>query len=92
MMWDNYFESLLRGALPFLEDSEKLTSDADLGDLGLDSLETVGLLMALEEHYAIVFPDEALMMDTFSTPGKLWTAVDALVCGSDEAVDVGAGD
>ena len=38
---------------------EKLTSEASfMEDLGADSLDTVELVMALEEHFDIQIPDE----------------------------------
>lgn len=38
-----------------------ITMEADLaGDLGLDSLDTVEMTLALEQHYEIEIPDEEL--------------------------------
>jgi acyl carrier protein len=42
-------------------ESSDIKMDADLaGDLGLDSLDTVELTLALEQHYDIEIPDEEL--------------------------------
>jgi acyl carrier protein len=42
-------------------ESDDVTMEADLaGDLGLDSLDTVELTLALEQHYEIEIPDEEL--------------------------------
>ena len=42
-------------------ESDDITMEADLaGDLGLDSLDTVELTLALEQHYEIEIPDEEL--------------------------------
>jgi len=42
-------------------ESSDITMEADLaGDLGLDSLDTVELTLALEQHYEIEIPDEEL--------------------------------
>jgi acyl carrier protein len=42
-------------------ESGDITMEADLaGDLGLDSLDTVELTLALEQHYEIEIPDEEL--------------------------------
>ena len=42
-------------------ESNDITMEADLaGDLGLDSLDTVELTLALEQHYEIEIPDEEL--------------------------------
>ena len=50
-MWDQRFEEILRAHLPFIEPDEELTPDAELRDLGLDSLAMVDLLAALEKGY-----------------------------------------
>jgi acyl carrier protein len=72
-MWDQNFEDLLRGFLPFL------TEDAALRDLGLDSLGIVELLAALESGYDVRFQDDALGKETFETPGVLWKVLSELV-------------
>ncbi|MEH0845488.1 phosphopantetheine-binding protein [Micromonospora sp. CPCC 205711] len=79
MMWDDRFEEIMRRSLPFLPVGEKLDPDADLRDLGLDSLGTVELLSHLEKAYQVRFTDELLSMDTFATPGVLWTALSRIV-------------
>lgn len=48
------------------------TKDKDLKELGLDSLASIELLLEIEEAYDIVFPDELLTEDTFSSGGNLW--------------------
>nr|BCB14670.1 acyl-carrier protein [Streptomyces spiroverticillatus] len=78
-MWDQKFEDLLRGFLPFVGADEQLTEDASLRDLGLDSLGIVELLAALEGEYGVRFEDEALTKETFATPGVLWRTLSALV-------------
>jgi acyl carrier protein len=74
-MWDQQFEDLLRGYLPFLPDTEKLEKQTQLRDFGLDSLGMVELLGVLEDQYGIRFPDEALTTETFQTPEVLWSAM-----------------
>ena len=73
------FEGLLRPFLPFLESDDPLNGDADLRDLGLDSLATVELLARLESHFGIRFTDDALRLETFATTRTLWQAVDSLL-------------
>ena len=79
MMWDNRFEEIMRAALPFLAAGERLDPDADLRDLGLDSMGTVELLTQLERAYGVRFTDDLLSMDTFATPGVLWGALPSIV-------------
>lgn len=76
--WDDRFEVLLREALRLLSPEEQLRPDLDLAGAGLDSLATVGLLVALEETYGIMIPDDLLTPETFVTPDSLWKAVSPL--------------
>lgn len=73
--WDEQFESLLRPRLPFLAADEPLNPDLDLRVCGLDSLGVVDLLVALESAYGVRLSEEAMSMDTFTTPGVLWNTL-----------------
>ncbi|WP_158839881.1 phosphopantetheine-binding protein [Saccharothrix deserti] len=75
-MWDQQFEDMLRTYLPFIAADEPLAEDADLRDLGLDSLGAVELLASLENAYGVRFVDDMLTMDNFATPGVLWGTLD----------------
>ncbi len=75
MCWDAKFEELIQDVLPSLQAGESLGPEADLIELGLDSMGTVQLLVAIEEHYEIVLSDDSLMVDTFRTPASLWAVV-----------------
>lgn len=77
-MWDDRFEAVIRRFLPFLGPEEELPADADLRDLGLDSMGTVELLASLEDGYAVRFTDEALMKENFATPGAVWETLSAV--------------
>ncbi|MEU4923461.1 phosphopantetheine-binding protein [Streptomyces parvus] len=77
-LWSDEFETVLRTHLPLLAQEEEVDPDAALARLGLDSLGTVGLLVELEETFAIVIPDESLNPETFATPRSLWGTVDRL--------------
>ncbi|WP_245916835.1 MULTISPECIES: phosphopantetheine-binding protein [Bacillus] len=50
----------------------------DLKELGLDSLASIELLLEIEEAYEIIFPDELLTEDTFSSSRNLWSIVSKL--------------
>jgi acyl carrier protein len=76
-VWTADFEDILRRHLALPGDTE-LTADADLADLGLDSMGTVTLLVDLESELGVTFPDESLVAETFATPGALWTLVSSL--------------
>ncbi|MFE3544326.1 phosphopantetheine-binding protein [Nocardia sp. NPDC059177] len=78
---NDQFVAIVRTRLPFLAADEPLLPDADLAELGLDSLRTVSLLLDLEDALDISLPDSAIGDPrTFSTPHNLWLAVDAVLC------------
>jgi acyl carrier protein len=83
--WDRNFEATIRRSLPYLPPDASLEPDASLLDLGLDSVQMVGVMVAIEDQYGIQFPDEMLTAETFSTPGNLWLAVSSLGGASGEA-------
>ncbi|WIY03040.1 phosphopantetheine-binding protein [Amycolatopsis mongoliensis] len=77
-MWDSTFDETLRSYLPFLPAEEALTAETPLREYGLDSLATVELLSVLEQSYNVRFEDDALNLETFENPGRLWTTLSAL--------------
>jgi acyl carrier protein len=77
-MWDNTFDETLRSFLPFLPAEEALTAETPLREYGLDSLATVELLAVLEQNYNVRFEDDALNLETFANPGRLWTTLSDL--------------
>ncbi|WP_242454324.1 acyl carrier protein [Bailinhaonella thermotolerans] len=58
-----------------LPPGDELTADTNLREFGLDSMGAVELLSALEAGYSVQFDEEALVLDTFTTPGALWSAL-----------------
>ncbi|MEU8632878.1 acyl carrier protein [Amycolatopsis sp. NPDC048633] len=77
-MWDSTFDETLRSYLPFLPAEEALTAETPLREYGLDSLATVELLSVLEQNYNVRFEDDALNLETFENPGRLWNTLSAL--------------
>lgn len=55
-----------------------LTDVSDLYAAGLTSLTTVNLMLALEDHFDIEFPDKMLVRKTFESIQSLSEAVEAL--------------
>ncbi|MFD4004672.1 phosphopantetheine-binding protein [Streptomyces rubiginosohelvolus] len=76
--WPDRFETVLREYLPLLPADHALDPEDSLTRLGLDSLGTVGLLVELEETFAVQIPDEDLTAATFATPSSLWAILKAL--------------
>src|SRR3712207_2788093 len=68
------YTAILKEYLPLSGPAPLEPSDS-LVDLGLDSVNTVALLVGLEEAFGAHFPDEALTGDTFATVGSLWTVL-----------------
>ncbi|MFP3989453.1 acyl carrier protein [Streptomyces sp. E11-3] len=76
-MWDQNFEFLLRGQLPFPDADVEFEEDTDLRDLGLDSLGVVELLEELEKVYGVECVNVLLGAENFTTVGYLWQTVRA---------------
>lgn len=73
---DSRFIDLLTPFLKFAADQE-ITADSKLRDLGLDSMQSIELLFAIEDAYGIALPDDELNDTTFATAGNLWNAISA---------------
>ena len=66
---------LLRPFLRLLPSEQTLAMDAELGKLGLDSLQSIDLLMALEQAFEVKIPDEKITVESFATPAHLLALV-----------------
>ncbi|WP_424186720.1 acyl carrier protein [Actinokineospora sp. G85] len=73
---DPRFTELLAPFLKFAGD-RPITAESHLRDLGLDSMQSIELLFAIEDTFGIALPDEDLNDTTFATAGSLWTAIEA---------------
>jgi len=76
--WDDRFPALLRENLPEFPEDGTLDADTDLVAAGLDSVQLISLVMALEAEYGVTFADEYFSSKTFATPGAVWQAVQEL--------------
>ena len=59
-------------------DPAKVTTDANLYELGLTSLTTVNLMLALEEHFDVEFPQHMLSRRTFESVRVLGECIQEL--------------
>ena len=59
-------------------DVQGLEDDASLYDAGLTSLSTVNLMLAMEEHFDLEFPDRMLGRKTFGSIRSLSAAIEQL--------------
>jgi acyl carrier protein len=74
---DSGFAATLRPFLKYAGDQE-ITAESRLRDLGLDSMQAIELLFAIEDGYGVTLPDEKLVDATFETAGRLWSEVAAI--------------
>ncbi|BAQ46843.1 MULTISPECIES: acyl carrier protein [Methylobacterium] len=58
---------------------DRLSEDDDLFDNGLDSFGAVQVMMDLEEHFEVEFPEDLLNRDVFSTIRSLRDLVSSQV-------------
>ncbi len=62
---------------PFGE-AESINYDAELAQLGLDSMTAVAVILDMEKTFGIRFPDDMLVEGTFRTAGKFKEAIQLL--------------
>ena len=73
---DTRFTELLTPFLKFLGDAP-LTPGTPLRELGLDSMQAIELLFALEDAFGVTLPDDDMNDTTFATAGSLWSVLRA---------------
>jgi acyl carrier protein len=75
--WPDSFEDLLRGYI--FDPEADFTDDPDrpLADLGLDSVNLVGLMVGLETEFGFEFPEHRITVETFYSVRSLWAVVAA---------------
>ncbi|WP_329066104.1 acyl carrier protein [Streptomyces sp. NBC_01429] len=78
---DNRFTELLTPFLKFLGDRE-IAPDAPLRELGLDSMQAIELLFAIEDTFGVTLPDDDMNDETFATARSLWAVVSAALDGT----------
>jgi D-alanine--poly(phosphoribitol) ligase subunit 2 len=59
--------------------ASQISEDDNLFDKGLDSFGSVQLMLALEEHFDVEFPDHLLSRKSFSTLRSIRETVSSLV-------------
>ncbi|MEU0383191.1 phosphopantetheine-binding protein [Streptomyces chartreusis] len=73
MQWPVPFDRILRRHCRFLDDDTPIDGQASLGSLGVDSLEIVELIVALEEEFAVEIPPHLLTPQAFANPDAIWS-------------------
>jgi acyl carrier protein len=69
------FEEVLRR---HLRSTKEIDYDAELSQLGMDSMTAVAVLLDMEKAFNVRFPDEMLVEGTFRTARKLREAIQVL--------------
>jgi acyl carrier protein len=72
---------LLREQGTLTADPDSLTPDDDLYEAGLTSLSAVDLMLALEQAFDFMVPDELLNRRTFASIGSIASMVERLTVG-----------
>ncbi|QZL04203.1 acyl carrier protein (plasmid) [Streptomyces sp. BHT-5-2] len=73
---DEQFTAVLRPHLPYLPNDRELAPGDGLRELGLNSMQAIEVLFALEDAYGAAIPDDKLNDHTFETAGNLWEVVE----------------
>ena len=73
---DPRFTELLTPFLKFLGEQE-ITAETSLREQGLDSMQAIELLFAIEDTFGVELPDEDMNDATFATAGSLWNVISA---------------
>jgi acyl carrier protein len=71
---DSTFTAILRPFLRFIGD-EPIAEDTDLRQMGLDSMQAIELLFAVEDEFGVMLRDDLMTDATFQTAGSLWDAL-----------------
>jgi acyl carrier protein len=69
---------LLREHGTIIADVDGLAPEADLYEAGLTSLSAVDLMLAIEQNFDLMFPDDALNRRTFSSIGSITAIVERM--------------
>ncbi len=69
---------LLREQGAVIADVDSISPDTDLYAAGLNSLSSVDLMLAVEQSFDFVFPDDTLNRRTFSSIGSIAAVVERL--------------
>jgi acyl carrier protein len=71
--------SILREHGRLAVDIDTLSDQSDLFQAGLTSHATVNLMLALEDHFDVEFPERMLHRKTFSSIASIRTCLDELI-------------
>lgn len=73
--------TVLREHLTLVAQGEEVPRESSLGDLGLDSMNAINLMLDLEGEFGVTFPDSMLNEETFRSGQTLVQAIEELLAG-----------
>ncbi|MBG7704681.1 acyl carrier protein [Streptomyces sp. MC1] len=79
---DQRFIDVLTPYLRF-HNGEPIRPESDLRTLGLDSMQAIEVLFAIEDTFGVALPEDAMNETTFATAGNLWNEVQAALPSQD---------
>lgn len=66
---------VVKSALPGFREVDFISLETDLWEAGMDSLANISVMVAVEGHFDVEFPDELLTKEVFTSPGSIASAV-----------------
>jgi acyl carrier protein len=72
-------KTIITGHLKRIDSPEQLPEDADLAELGLDSMTAMNLLFDIEDQFAVSFDESLLTPEVFKTCRSLHNALQTLL-------------
>lgn len=82
---EDKLRAILDEAGGLLKPASSLSPRDDLFAAGLTSFKTVGVMLAIEEDFDVVFPDQLLTRATFSSIASLAAAIESIRGSADAA-------
>jgi acyl carrier protein len=77
--WPPEFEEILRRHCRLADPAQPISPDVSLMLLGMSSFGVLGMIVDLEDTFAVTVPDDMLTGDQFATAGSVWTHLSLLV-------------
>lgn len=81
--WPPEFEQVVSVRPTIAPAPGDLKPDLDLTKVGIDSLETIGPMVDLEDTFEVTVPDHLLTVDVFAIPGAFWQTLRQCLRSSD---------
>lgn len=84
MEYESEIRRIVSETIKFTTSIDNLDTNADLREVGLNSITFVGIIVAIEDQYCIEIPDDYLIIDFGNTISKLCEIIMKVVAGNNE--------